>query len=68
VKSKPHICPCYLEYRTYAESFDAIKGFVADKNPMALLEYRKKNSKAQELYNEARARFKTIMMAARVTQ
>ena len=30
MKSKPHIRQCYLEYRTYAESFDAIKGFVAD--------------------------------------
>jgi hypothetical protein len=51
-------------YKAYAESFEAIKSFVADKNPMALLEYRKKNSQAQQLYNEASAKFKAIMTAA----
>ena len=55
-------------YKAYAESFDAIKSFVTDKNPMALLEYRKKNSEGQELYNGAAARFKTIMTAAGVAQ
>ena len=55
-------------YKAYAESFDAIKSFVSDKNPMALLEYRKKNSQAQELYNGAADKFKTIMTAAGVTQ
>ena len=55
-------------YKAYAESFDAIKSFVADKNPMALLEYRKKNSQAQELYNAAAAKLKTVMTAAGVTQ
>jgi hypothetical protein len=52
----------------YAESFDAIKSFVADKNPMALLEYRKKSSQAQSLYNDATDKFKKIMTAAGVTQ
>ena len=51
-------------YKAYAESFDAIKSFVADKNPLALLEYRKKNSQAQEFYNEATDKFKIIMTAA----
>lgn len=51
-------------YKAYAESFDAIKSFVADKNPMALLEYRKKNTQAQELYNAAAAKLKTVMTAA----
>lgn len=55
-------------YKAYAESFDAIKNFVTDKNPMALLEYRKKSSQAQELYNGAAVQFKTIMTAAGVSQ
>ena len=55
-------------YKAYAESFDAIKSFVSDKNPMALLEYRKKNSQAQELYNGAAEKLKKVMTAAGVTQ
>ena len=55
-------------YKAYAESFDAIKSFVTDKNPMALLEYRKKNTQAQELYNGAADKFKTIMTAAGISQ
>jgi hypothetical protein len=51
-------------YKAYAESFDAIKSFITDKNPMALLEYRKKNSQAQELNKGAADKFKTIMTAA----
>lgn len=54
-------------YKAYAESFESIKSFVADKNPLALLEYRKKNAQALELYNEASAKFKAIMTAAGVT-
>jgi hypothetical protein len=53
-------------YKAYAESFDAIKNFITDKNPLALLEYRKKNSQAQELNNRAADKFKTIMTAAGV--
>jgi len=52
----------------YAESFDAIKSFVADKNPLVLLEYRKKCSQAQGLYGAAAAKFKVIMTAAGVAQ
>lgn len=55
-------------YKAYAESFDAIKSFITDKNPMALLDYRKKNSQAQELYNGSADKFRTIMTAAGVTQ
>lgn len=51
-------------YKAYADSFDAIKNFTADKNPMALLEYRKKNSQAQELYAAATEKFKRVMTAA----
>jgi hypothetical protein len=55
-------------YKSYAESFDAIKSFITDKNPMALLEYRKKSSQAQELYTAAADKFKTIMTAAGIAQ
>lgn len=55
-------------YKAYAESFDAIKSFVSDKNPLALLEYRKKSSQAQELFTGASDKFKTIMNAAGVAQ
>jgi len=55
-------------YKAYAESFDAIRSFFTDKNPMALLEYRKKYSQAQELYTGAADKLKTIMTAAGVTQ
>jgi hypothetical protein len=55
-------------YKAYAESFDAIKRFISDKNPMALLEYRKKNSQAQELYKGSTDKLKMIMTAAGVTQ
>lgn len=54
-------------YKAYAESFEAIKSFATDKNPMALLEYRKKSSQAQELYNGATDKFKRIMTAAGVS-
>jgi len=55
-------------YVAYAESFDAVRGFITDKNPMALLEYRKKSSQAQKLYDEAADKFKKIMTAAGVAQ
>ena len=55
-------------YKAYAESFDAIKNFITDKNPIALLEYRKKNAQALDFYNGAAAKLKTIMTAAGVAQ
>jgi hypothetical protein len=55
-------------YKAYAESFDAIKIFITDKNPMALLDYRKKNSQAQELYNGAAEKLKKVMTAAGVNR
>ena len=55
-------------YKAYAESFDAARSLVADKNPMALLEYRKKYSQAQGLYNGATEKIKVIMAAAGVPQ
>lgn len=53
-------------YKAYAESFDAIKNFITDKNPLALLEYRKKHAQAEELYNGAAEKIKNIMTAAGV--
>ena len=55
-------------YKAYAESFDAINNFATDKNPMALLEYRKKQTEAQELYNAAAAKLKTVMTAAGISK
>ncbi len=55
-------------YAAHAESFEAIKSFVADKSPMALLEYRKKSAQAQELYSGATDKFKKIMTAAGLSQ
>jgi hypothetical protein len=55
-------------YKAYAESFDSISSFIANKNPMALLEYRKKYSQAQVLYNGASVKFNTIMTATGVSQ
>jgi len=55
-----------LAYKAYADSFEAIRSFITDKNPLALLEYRKKNSQAQELYDGAVQKLKLIMTAAGV--
>jgi hypothetical protein len=55
-------------YGAYAASFDAIRSFAADKNPLALLEYRKKYSQAQELYKVAADKFTRIMAAAGIAQ
>jgi hypothetical protein len=57
-----------VSYKAYAESYDAIRSFVTDKNPMALLEYRKKSSQARELFNGATDKIKNIMMASGVSQ
>lgn len=55
-------------YKAYAESFEAIRSFTTDKNPMALLEYRKKNTEAQEQLKGATEKMKQIMTAAGVTK
>lgn len=55
-------------YKAYAESFDAIKSFINDKNPMALLDYQKKSALAKELYTNAANKFSVIMTAAGVTK
>ena len=53
-------------YKAYGESFEIIKRFLADKNPMVLLEYRKKFSQAQDLYRIATDKIKQGMNAAGV--
>jgi hypothetical protein len=45
-----------------------LKSFITDKNPMALLDYRKKNSQALVLYNGTAEKLKKVMTAAGVTQ
>ena len=45
---------------------NSVRSFVTDKNPLALFEYRKKYSQAQELSTGATAKIKQIMMAAGV--
>lgn len=57
-----------IAYKAYAESFDAIRSFVAEKNPMVLLEYRKKYAFAQEQLLVATNKLKQVMTAAGVPQ
>ncbi|BCG46605.1 hypothetical protein GEOBRER4_n1412 [Citrifermentans bremense] len=45
-------------YKAYGEAFDALRSFTAEKNPMLLLEYRKKYAEAQELYGGAAQKIK----------
>ena len=55
-------------YKAHAESFEAINTFVAEKSPMALLEYRKKNSEARELFGKATGKLNQILVASGVSQ
>ena len=55
-------------YKAYAESFDAVKSFTTEKNPMTLLEYRKKSTEAQEQLKGGAEKLKQIMTAAGVTK
>lgn len=55
-------------YTAHAESFEAIKSFIAEKSPMALLEYRNKSSQAQELLNRATGKLDQIMKASEASQ
>ena len=55
-------------YKGYAESFDAIRSFTTDKNPMTLLESRKKNAEAQEQLKGATEKLTQIMTAAGVVK
>jgi hypothetical protein len=61
-------CGLIAAYTAYAASFDAIKSFIADKNPLMLMEYRQKSSQAEKLYTEAAGKIKAVMTAAGVTQ
>jgi hypothetical protein len=55
-------------YQAYAESFDAIRSFIVDKNPMALLDYRKKYALAKEQLTAATNKLKQVMTAAGLAQ
>lgn len=55
-------------YTAHAESFEAIKSFIAEKSPMALLEYRNKSSQAQELLSRAASKLDQIMRASEASQ
>lgn len=55
-------------YKAHAESFESINTFIAEKSPMALLEYRKKSAQAQELFTKATDKLNQIMKAAGVPQ
>lgn len=60
-ESKTGFVACY---KAYAESFDCIKRFATEKNPMALVEYRKKNAEAAEQLKAARSKLKSVVAAA----
>jgi hypothetical protein len=55
-------------YMAYGESYEAIRSYITDKSPMAILEYRKKYSEAQMLYSGAAEDIKKFMTAAGVMQ
>jgi hypothetical protein len=55
-------------YKAYAESFDAIRSFFTDKNPLALLEYRKKYSQAEGLFNGATDKIKKVVAVTEATK
>jgi hypothetical protein len=55
-------------YKAHAESFESINTFIAEKSPMALIEYRKRSAHAQELFNTATAKLNQIMKASGVPQ
>lgn len=48
-------------YKAYGEAFDAVRSFTTEKNPMLLLEYRKKYAQAQELYGSAAQKIKVAL-------
>jgi hypothetical protein len=54
--------------KAYAASFDAIRGFTTDKNPLTLLECRKKNAEAREQLKGTTEKLKQIMVTAGVTK
>ncbi|MRR05957.1 MAG: hypothetical protein EG828_03285 [Deltaproteobacteria bacterium] len=51
-------------YRVKIESFVAVKKFVEEKNPMALLEYKQKESQSNVLLQDARNKLDIVLVAA----
>jgi hypothetical protein len=55
----------FLEgYKAKAESFAAIKRFIDEKSPTALLEYKQKDSQADKLLRDARGKLDIVLAAA----
>jgi hypothetical protein len=51
-------------YQAKAESFAAVKRFVDEKSPTALLEYKQKEDQANKLIQDARSRLALVLAAA----
>jgi len=51
-------------YKIKAESFAAVKRFVDEKSPMALLEYKQKDAQANKLLQDARGKLDNVLAAA----
>jgi hypothetical protein len=51
-------------YKAKAESFAAVKRFVDEKSPMALLEYKQKEAQASKLLQDARGKLDNVLVAA----
>jgi len=54
-------------YKAKAESFAAVKRFVDEKSPTALLEYKQKEAQANKLLQDARGRLDIVLAAAGLT-
>ncbi len=51
-------------YKVKAESFAAVKRFVDEKSPTALLEYKQKEAQANKLLQDARSKLTLVLAAA----
>jgi hypothetical protein len=51
-------------YKAKVESFAAVKRFVDEKSPMALLEYKQKDSQASKLLQDAHGKLDIVLAAA----
>ncbi len=54
-------------YAAKMESFAAIKRFIDEKSPMALLEYRQKDTQADKLLHDASGKLTLVLAAAGIT-
>ncbi|MEI8356482.1 MAG: hypothetical protein WCG31_10420 [Deltaproteobacteria bacterium] len=51
-------------YKSKADSFAAVKRFVDEKSPLALLEYKQKGAQADKLLKDARSKLDIVLAAA----